>query len=260
MRCDDQQDGCAPCMQNHSVCKTTDRITGKATVRGYVQNLERQLEELQNRNRELEGRLVALGEEVKPYTDYGDPPTAYSVQWHERQGLDNRREWEGSSQAPTAPHQAGNVFNGTTGHLLSSKAAEEPSPRLPDFRSGLAGNNYLGVSMGNSLLSSIRGTSMNVLGMEIDLTDYMSTDVDEPDSSLAGTQPVYNKSCRAFVQTAFGMSPRIRQVELPPKSEGINYAHVYFRAVNPYLPVVHKPSFMAIVSQSYLMERLQPAS
>jgi len=237
-------------MQNQSECKTTDRITGKATVRGYVQSLERHLQELQNRNRGLEARLVSLGDEVKPYSGYGDPATAPLAQWHERQRSANRHGWDGNTQASNAPIQGGNVFNGTTGNGSSSNAAEEPHPRLPDFRSGLAGNNYLGVSTGNSLLSSIRGTSMNVLGMEIDLADYMSADVDEPDPSLAGTQPVYNKSYRAFVQTAFGMSPKLRQVELPPRSEGMDYTDEYFRAVNPYLPIVHKPSFMATVSHS----------
>lgn len=88
---------------------------------------------------------------------------------------------------------------------------------------------------------------MNVLGMEIDLADYMSADLDEPDPFHAGTRPVYNKSYRAFVQTAFGTSPKLNKVELPPKSEGLNYAQVYFRVTNPFLPIVHKPSFMAMV-------------
>jgi hypothetical protein len=75
----------------------------------------------------------------------------------------------------------------------------------------------------------------------------MSADLDEPDPSHAGIQPVYNKSYRAFVQTAFGTSPRLSKVELPPKSEGLNYAQVYFRVTNPFLPIVHKPTFMATV-------------
>ena len=93
---------------------------------------------------------------------------------------------------------------------------------------------------------------MSVLGME-DLADYMSADVDEPDVARTKTQPVYNKSYRAFVQTAFGTSPKLNKVELPPRSEGMNYAHVYFRVTNPYLPIVHKPSFMTTVSQRILL-------
>lgn len=245
MRCDDQPNGCASCLQNRSECKTTDRISGIATVRGYVQCLERQLDELQHRNHELEARLVSLGHEVKPRTDYQDNMTIPLQQWHKGQASGSGQEWQGDSLVPDKPVRGSNNYNGNPGK-------EQPPSiggvRLPDFRGGLAGNNYLGVSTGNSLLSSIRGTSMSVLGMEIDLADYMSPDVDEPDPSIASNQPIYNKSYRAFVQTAFGTSPKLRQVELPPRSEGMTYADVYFRAVSPYVPIVHKPSFMAIVS------------
>lgn len=251
MRCDDQLNGCAPCTQNQSQCKTTDRITGKATVRGYVQSLEQQLEELQRRNRELESRLMSLGEDAKPYTVRGDPATPPLVRWHEDQRSGHGRPWEGRDDGVDVSKSSGSERNGTKTNGPGSNTVGDYPPRLPDFRSGLAGNNYLGVSTGNNLLSSIEGTSMTVLGMEIDLADYMSADVDEPDPSLPGTPPVYNKSYRAFVQTAFGTSPKLHKVELPPKSEGINYANVFFRVTNPFLPVVHKPSFMKTVSHHF---------
>ena len=250
MRCDDNVNGCAPCLQNQSECKTTDRITGKATVRGYVQSLERRLEELESHNRLLQGHLASLGEDVpelEPNIKYEDPATAPLVQWHEEQRVGNRSAWDENGGRISNLDHGGISFRGKMSNR--PKSAEESPSRLPEFRSGLAGNNYLGVSTGNSLLSSIRGTSMNVLGMEIDLADYMSADIDEPDPSPAGTRPpVYNKSYRASLQTAFGTSPKLSKVELPPRSEGITYAHVYFRVTNPYLPVVHKPSFMATVS------------
>ena len=245
MRCDDNVNGCAPCLQNQSECKTTDRITGKATVRGYVQSLERRLEEIETHNRLLHGRLASLGEDVpdiSPKTKYGDPATAPLVHWRE----ENRLPWDRKAVETRHSEHGGGSFEGNTVNRPTPLGGS-PS-RLPEFRNGLAGNNYLGVSTGNSLLSSIRGTSMNVLGMEIDLADYMSADLDEPDTTPAGTSsPVYNKSYRAFVQTAFGTSPKLSKVELPPRSEGINYAYVYFRVTNPYVPVVHKPSFMATV-------------
>ena len=250
MRCDDNVNGCAPCLQNQSECKTTDRITGKATVRGYVQSLERRLEELESHNCLLQGRLASLGEEVpdvEPKIKHEDPATAPLVQWHEEQRVGNRSVWDKNGGGTRDVDHGGSSFGGNM--VNRPTPAEEQPSRLPEFRSGLAGNNYLGVSTGNPLLSSIRGTSMNVLGIEIDLADYVSADLDEPDPTPAGTRPpVYNKSYRAFVQTAFGTSPKLSKVELPPRSEGMNYAHVYFRVTNPYLPVIHKPSFMATVS------------
>ena len=249
MRCDDNVNGCGPCLQNQSECKTTDRITGKATVRGYVQSLERRLEELESHNCLLQGRLASLGEEftyIQSKSEYEDPATAL-VQWHEEQRVGERSSWDKNGEGIRNSDHGRSSFGGNTINRPTSAAEESPS-RLPEFRSGLAGNNYLGVSTGNSFLSSIRGTSMNVLGMEIDLADYMSADLDEPDPTPAGARPpVYNKSYRAFVQTAFGTSPKLSKVELPPRSEGMNYAYVYFRVINPYLPVIHKPSFMTTV-------------
>ena len=253
MRCDDNVNGCAPCLQNQSECKTTDRITGKATVRGYVQSLERRLEDLESQNRLLRGQLASLGEnveqfpEIDPKIKYEDPSTAPLVRWHEDQRVGDRTAWDTSAGDLRNSDHGGNPFDENT--IDRSTSSEKPPSNLPEFRSGLAGNNYLGVSTGSSLLSSIRGTSMNVLGIEIDLADYMSADLDEPDSAPTGTRPpVYNKSYQAFVQTAFSTRPKISKVELPPRNEGINYAHVYFRVTNPYVPVVHKPSFMATVS------------
>lgn len=247
MRCDDQPNGCASCMQNHSECKTTDRISGKATVRGYVQSLEKRLEELEKHNSELQCRLILLGEVVKPDDRYKDPSTAPLLQWHENERSGDQRGWECGGRDREVIDGNGplntNDPNGT-----SSSTSSDEHPRLPEFRAGLAGNNYLGLSTGNSFLSSIHGTAMNVLGIEIDLADYMSPDLDEPDSEKSGTRPVYNKSYRAFVQTAFGTSPKLSKVELPPRSEGLNYAELYFRVTNCYLPILHKPSFLAMVS------------
>ena len=253
MRCDDKANGCAPCLQNQSECKTTDRITGKATVRGYVQSLERRLEELESHNRLLRGQLASLGEDVEQFPEidpkikYEDPTTAPLVKWHEDQRVGNRMAWDKSTLGSRNSDHGGSSFEENTIEKPTSLA--QPTSSLPEFRSGLAGNNYLGVSTGSPLLSSIRGTSMNVLGIEIDLADYMSTDLDEPDSAPTGSRPpVYNKSYQAFVQTAFSTSPKLSKVELPPRSEGLDYAHVYFRVTNPYVPVIHKPSFMATVS------------
>lgn len=248
MRCDDNVNGCAPCSQNHSECKTTDRITGKATVRGYLQSIERRNQELENYIHLLQSRLASLGdnlEGVRLDDKCAEPATSPLLAWHDDQTLGTRQAWDCFAQETRMPSHGPEGF---LRNMINGGTSDEPESRLPYFRDGLAGNNYLGVSTGNSLLSSIRGTSMNVLGMEIDLADYMSPDLDEPDPARPGTQPVYNKSYRAFVQTAFGISPKLAKVELPPKCEGMEYAKVYFRVTNPYLPIVHKPSFMATVS------------
>ncbi|KAG8533648.1 uncharacterized protein KY384_001389 [Bacidia gigantensis] len=232
-------------------CRTTDRITGKATVRGYVESLESRLVELENQNQELQAQVRLLGGHVKPLsrsaTSLSDrlPRTANGTPTLRPQssfssltasGLPLR----GSSQNRVETTQRSENVNG----ILGDRG------RLDDSRNAPGGNTYFGISSGNSLLSTVRGTSMNVLGMEIDLTDYLSPDIDEPDPSHAGLR-LYNKSYHAFVQTAFGWGPKVLEVKLPPKSEGFHFAEIFFRITHPFCPVAHKPTFMKLLNRMY---------
>ncbi|KAL9042907.1 MAG: hypothetical protein Q9214_003649, partial [Letrouitia sp. 1 TL-2023] len=149
---------------------------------------------------------------------------------------------------------AKNAFQYRPAMSEASRRMSEPDIsvyRLPDFRDGLTGDNYLGVSSGNYFISSIRGTVLNVLGMEIDLADYMHADLDEPDPSKYDEEPVYNKSYSSFIFTAFSSKAKIKEMDLPPREEGFRCTEWYFKMVNPYLPVLHKPSHMKLVSPPF---------
>ena len=245
MRCDGRLDGCGPCTQNQTPCRTTDRMTGIANERGHVKRLEHRIRDLDNHIRGLEGRLTSLGADVKPFKLQSDSSVAPLLQWNKDQEQGSRQDWEAEG--------SGASVNGDEATYSPSPNEKSTSPsldganRLPEFRDGLAGDNYLGVSSGNSFISSIRGTAMNVLGAEIDLADYMSPDMDEPDSSTFGAEYPLNKSYRAFVQTAYNSGPKPQEVQLPPEKEGRTYAEWYFRVINPYLPMLHKPRFLAMV-------------
>ena len=231
-------------MQNQSACKTTDRITGRATIRGHVQNVERRLQQLESHCHELEDRLASLGVDVKTSVQYSSPSNVQQHHYKKSHEQAPQPDWLASS----LPKSNGSRY---------SQSAFDPSrrisqadgsvSRLPDFRNGLTGENYLGVSSGNSLVSSIRGTSLNVLGMEIDLADYMHADLDEPDPSDYEKKPVYNKSYYAFILTAFGAKPKPQEIGLPSREEGMKCAEWFFKVVSPYLPVLHRPSFMKLV-------------
>ena len=256
MKCDAAPNGCAPCVQNQSQCATTDRITGQATVRGYVQSLERRLRKLEYRNNQMSHRLRSAGINFTPSdSDETDHTAASLLEWNETQDTQNKGVWHGQQ------HTRSPESHGVTPHPPSHHSSGDFDPdlvplHLPDYRGNLAGNNYLGVSSGNSFLSSIRGTSLNVFGMQIDLADYMSADLDEPDPATALTQPVYNKSYHAFVYSAFSANPKMAKLSLPPRDEGIVYAEWYFRVLNPYLPILHKPTFMTLVSPTLLPLRI----
>lgn len=138
------------------------------------------------------------------------------------------------------------------GSVFSTQQQQETNifQALPTFRSGCTGDNYLGVSPGNSNLSSIKGTALSILGMEIDIADFDSIDMDEPDASVFHPQ-LYNKSYQAFLQSALNINPRIEKVELPSSSDGLMYAQWYFRHINPYLPLLHKGTFIKLVSRKF---------
>lgn len=249
MRCDDNTEGCAPCMQNQSPCKTTDRITGRATVRGYVQSLERRLQQLESHCHELEDQLAAHGIDFKPsnqYSDYPDPPGSSHKDGHEPLP---RPDWYNDAHSTSN----GTCYPSTDDVSFRRMSQTDGSvSRLPDFRNGLTGENYLGVSSGNSLVSCIRGTSLNVLGMEINLADYMHADLDEPNPSDYEKQPMYNKSYYAFILTAFSAKPKPEEVGLPSRAEAMKCVEWFFKVVNTYLPVLHRPSFMTLVCRSEL--------
>ena len=243
MRCDDTPDGCASCRQAQTDCKTTDRITGKAAVRGYVDSLEARLAELERRNQELQTQVISLGGPVK------------------------QDSWNANSSKPSSHLHKGTLHcelpkSTSLPNYTSSRGAFEESPNMSAThnraaptqisrrRNGFWGNNYLGISTGDNFLSSVRGTSMNILGMEIDLTDYLNPDLDEPNASST-ERPAYNKSYMAFVHSAFGLGSRLKGVELPARHEGMEYADIFLRITVPFVPVVHAPSFLDLVSKPF---------
>ncbi|KAL8675188.1 MAG: hypothetical protein Q9168_000441 [Polycauliona sp. 1 TL-2023] len=249
MRCDDSSEGCAPCMQNQSSCKTTDRITGRATVRGYVQSVERRLQELETHCHELEDQLIAHGIDVKPTRPYNDYPDTLRPPPHKN----GHGPFPGSDWYSDA-HSSSNGSGYPSANIVPSRRlsrCDGSVSRLPDFRNGLTGENYLGVSSANSLVSSIRGTSLNVLGMEINLADYMHADLDEPNPCDDENQPLYNKSYYAFILTAFSAKPKPEEVGLPSREEAMMCVGWFFKVVNVYLPVLHRPSFMKLINRMY---------
>jgi hypothetical protein len=196
-----------------------------------------------SRIRELENLLMQNGIDVKPANTYHDPNVPpYNFNPPAPNGM---TAWN--------PPPPANAY--TPG---ASNGAIVPPPQetnlfraIPPLRAGISGDHFLGVSCGNSHLSSIKGTALSILGMEIDIADFASVDMDEPDSSVFHPQ-LYNKSYQAFLQSTLNVNPRIEKVDLPPREDGLTYAEWYFRVLNPYLPILHKPTFMKIVSFQFV--------
>ncbi len=179
------------------------------------------------------------GTDIKPPNEYHDA-AASSYDYSQTS----------ASQAPSWSSAASSYTSANSNSNSNSAATQQQETNmfrvLPAFRARVPGDNYLGVSPGNSNLSSIKGTALSILGMEIDIADFDSQDMDEPDSTVFHPQ-LYNKSYQAFLQSALNINPRIEKVELPSREDGFTYADWYFRVLNPYLPLLHKPTFFKLV-------------
>lgn len=57
----------------------------------------------------------------------------------------------------------------------------------------------------------------------------------------------YDRSYKAFLNTAHCVSPKLEKVELPAEKDAFEYAAVFFSMINPYLPILHKSNFMTLV-------------
>ncbi|CAD6442322.1 1372462d-66d2-49c4-9ec7-ec9edaf1685d [Sclerotinia trifoliorum] len=240
IRCDGLPGGCSPCLQNNTECRTTDRITGRATSRGYVEGIEQQNRDLQLRIQELEQRLLQSGADIKPTNGFHDSGPGQYGYGQSSNGMQST--WSSAGSAYTSPTSI-NMNNGQQQETNMFRA-------LPAYRAGCMGDNYLGVSPGSSHLSAIKGTALSILGMEIDIADFHSIDMDEPDSSVFHPQ-LYNKSYQSFLQSAWNVNPRIDKVELPSRSDGLTYAQWYFRVINPYCPLLHRGTFMRLLIRMY---------
>ncbi|RMZ68519.1 Transcription factor [Pyrenophora seminiperda CCB06] len=224
IRCDGRPEGCTPCEQNRTPCRTTDRITGRATVRGHAEAME-------SENSYLRAHIADLQAQLKEHNIEPRAPPAYNALQppsHPWSSVPSESQpWtEAPRQTSSSP---------LLGYTPAGVAAK--SETLPHFKHGSLGDNYLGVATSDSLLSHIKGTSLSIFGTEIDITDFMADEAEYESSPMSYT---------ALVDIAIGEQP-VAKMELPPYNELQEYAIWYFRSLNPYTMLVHKPAFMELV-------------
>jgi len=236
IRCDGLPGGCSPCLANNTECRTTDRITGRATQRGYVEGLEHAKHNLEQRVRELEQKCIQNGLDVKPSNEYCEAAPPNFTFNH-----------PSSAQAPVWSPVTSAYAPQVDNAMASQHQSVDMLSTLPNSRTEAGLDEHLGVSMDSLYLSEIKGTALSILGMTIDIADFQSDDMDEPEK-ISSHQTIYNKSYQAFLQSTLNINPRLEGVSLPPKEEAFTYCMWYFRVINPFVPLLHKPTFMKLVS------------
>ncbi|KAL2150933.1 hypothetical protein VTH82DRAFT_6031 [Thermothelomyces myriococcoides] len=243
IRCDALPEGCSHCATQNLECYVTDRVTGRTERRGYLQQLEREKGAMLVHIRELEKLLESHGVEVRPwqwpgYTTTYPPGVRFDQLGNPVQDPSSKEQWQ----------QVGLVWVKN-----SQQKSQNTSSSLPPW-SALTSRpkgSYLGVSSDSAPLSSIKGTTLSILGTNIDITCFDAPDMDEPPPGTPIGSPLYNKSAMACLQSALNINPPLANVELPPKMEAFRYAEWYFLMIQPFLPILHKPSFMQLLTRIY---------
>ncbi|KAF2852449.1 hypothetical protein T440DRAFT_466610 [Plenodomus tracheiphilus IPT5] len=226
IRCDGRPEGCTPCEQNRSPCRTTDRITGRATVRGHAEAMESENSYLRNHIADLQAQLREVGVEPRAPPAYTAPqPPSHPWSSH----ATDHQSWSDAPRKTSASPLPGYAPAG-------SSIKSEPLP-LPQFKHGSIGDNYLGVAPGDRLLSHIKGTSLSIFGTEIDITDHMTSEAEYEASPMSYT---------TLVKISLG-NQSVKNPGLPPYDTLKEYAIWYLRSLNPYTMLVHKPAFMDLV-------------
>lgn len=149
---------------------------------------------------------------------------------------------------------AGNPINGTTTRAPwpksegSAKANDHPiANRRSSVLQSRPGDTHIGVFQDKAPLSAVKGTQLSILGATINVTDFDAEDMEEPAPGFQVTEPLYNKSLFSFIQSIMNKQPP-PPIELPARDEALQYSEWYFVMIFPFVPVLHKPTYMRLVS------------
>jgi hypothetical protein len=221
-------------MQNNIACRTTDRITGRATSRGHTESLEHE-------NAALISYLLELQEQMREHgLEPKQPPEDVSS------CLSNESRACGSRNLDTTQS-----YDDRPRKLSGSSDGQAHTPRaaLPHFRAGCVGDNYLGVIVDIDGIGLIEGTSLSLFGTKIDLAEFTAGEED------LATSPM---SYRTFLRYAFGgVKPDIPS--LPNYEKCKLYADWYFRSYQAFFPILCRRDFAQLL-QRIFTEQYRPSS
>ncbi|GKU03331.1 transcription factor [Fusarium langsethiae] len=245
IRCDALPEGCSHCANQNLECYVTDRVTGRTERRGYMQELEREKNDMLSHIRDLEKLLDNKGVEVKPWewSPYAQYPSGvnFDDMGNPIPDLSTGETW----------FQVGSAWVKNS----SSGSGSGSSPSFPRTLESRPRGNHLGVGFDSAPLSSIGGTKLSILGMTVDLAKF---EADEPPVDAKPPAPLYNKSSQSFLQSTMRINPPMH-VDMPSREDAFTYAEWYFMTFSAFLPLLHKPSFMRLLTRMYDEPNFEPS-
>ncbi|KAI1384240.1 fungal-specific transcription factor domain-containing protein [Hypoxylon trugodes] len=245
IRCDALPEGCSHCINQNLECYVTDRVTGRTERRGYMQELEREKSGMLNRIRDLEKMLQQNGIEVKPFRPSSSPTVDSTPDAGIGNNNINNQIQESTGKPQWNQHGSSMLFKGrfrVPGIPFANDLRPTIEPRPIDA--------HIGVGADQAPLSSVKGTTLSILGSTIDISSFDAPDMDEPSPDAPAHSPVYNKSVHAMLQSVTNINPPLH-VDYPPRADAFTYAEWYFLMIYPFHPVLHKPTFMALLGRLY---------
>ncbi|KAK7703477.1 hypothetical protein SLS64_009147 [Diaporthe eres] len=250
IRCDGLPEGCSPCAQQNLECYVTDRVTGRTERRGYLQQLEREKKDIMTRLRDMERLLEDKGVQIRPWqwtppyglnTPFDADNDPSKDQWTQFFSL-----WVKDSANRTSERSLNSYSS-----ALQASSLQDADPRTTNAR--------LGVAADNVPLSSINGTQLSILGTTIDITSFSAPDVDGPPPGVPNSTPLYNKSLQSFINSVSKVNPPL-EAHLPARDEAFSYSEWFFVMLGPFMPVLHKPTYLRLLSRIYDDQTYKPST
>lgn len=136
--------------------------------------------------------------------------------------------------------QAGGYSGGEPSGRPSPAPLPSVGPRPPST------GTQLGVK-DNWLFSSMTGTKLSILGTTIDITSFDAPDLDGPLAGTSSSTPVYNKSLQSLYNSLVRINPPIDAL-MPSREDAFSYSEWYFCMVGAFVPLLHKPTYLALVN------------
>ncbi|KAG5913744.1 hypothetical protein E4U42_000896 [Claviceps africana] len=248
IRCDALPEGCSHCINLNLECFVTDRVTGRTERRGYMQQLEREKNSMMAHIRDLERLCAEKGVQVRPW-EHGPPSARSSSEAANSEAADVTDSSASASASTDGWSRYGFLYIKDA----SSSAIDSTliRPRIPrnEWRTRPEETNW-GVVGDAAPLSSLKGTTLTLLGTTIETTSFDAPDVDEPPSDMDPSMPLYNKSLQAFLRSSMRVNPAVH-VDLPTRQNAFMYAEWYFVSIACFMPILHKPTFMKLLERVY---------
>ena len=192
---------------------TTDRTSRLPVARGQLERYEQDLSTIRQRLAQYESRFGPL----------------------EHAGTSSNHHHDHAQSSPVGdPYYYNPPLDTARDQDTVSPLAVKPTPAFPAPSILRTDRVYHG---------PIHGTKVDVLGEQIDTGNYSNPEVESYDSKIMNR---INAS-RTSVLNTIGGKQRIDDPHFLPKEAALRFVEIFFDTVWPFGPVVHKPSFRAMV-------------